>query len=158
MTRMDWTMNRNKKKMWKFLIRFVSLIVIVAAITNYNGVLKDREIAEQKAKAEYEKQLEELGLATTEKGNYKDGTYTGSARGYGGTVTMSVTIKDGMIASVDVVSAANEDAAYWNATVGLIDNILTAQSADIDVVSGATFSSNGLLNAVKEALEQAAEK
>lgn len=120
-------------------------------------MLADRAFAEQKAKAEYEAQLEKMGVST-EKGNYKDGTYTGSARGYGGTVTMSVTIKDGMISSVNVVSAANEDAAYWNATLGLIDNILAAQSAEIDGVSGATFSSNGLLNAVKEALKQASKE
>ena len=68
---------------------------------------------------------------------------------------MSVTIENGKITAVDVLSAANEDAAYWNATLGLIDNILAAQSADIDAVSGATFSSNGLLNAVDEALKKA---
>lgn len=143
--------------MWKFLIRIVSLIVIVTAIVNYNGVLNDRTEAEQKAKTEYEEQLKKMGISE-EKGNYNDGTYTGSARGYGGTVTMSVTIKDGSISSVDVVSASNEDAAYWNAALGLIDNVLAVQYADIDVVSGATFSSNGLLNAVKEALDQASGK
>lgn len=154
---MNQKMDRNKAKMRKFLIRIISLVVIVIAIFNYNSVLADRAFAEQKAKAEYEAQLEKMGVST-EKGNYKDGTYTGSARGYGGTVTMSVTIKDGMISSVNVVSAANEDAAYWNATLGLIDNILAAQSAEIDGVSGATFSSNGLLNAVKEALKQASKE
>lgn len=150
-------MDRNKAKMRKFLVRIMSLVVIVIAIFSYNSVLADRAFAEQKAKAAYEAQLEKMGVSTA-KGNYKDGTYTGSARGYGGTVTMSVTIKDGLISSVDVVSAANEDAAYWNATLGLIDNILAAQSAEIDCVSGATFSSNGLLNAVKEALDQASKE
>ncbi len=140
--------------MAKFLIRLMSLAIIAVCIIGYNGVLSDRAEAEAKAKAEYEAQLEEMGVSTAE-GNYKDGTYTGAARGYGGTVEMSVTIKDGLIASVDVLSAANEDAAYWNAALGLIDNILAAQSADIDVVSGATFSSNGLLNAVDEALDKA---
>lgn len=140
--------------MAKFLVRLMSLVIITVCIISYNVVLSDRAEAESRAKAEYEAQLEKMGMSE-EAGNYKDGIYTGAARGYGGMVEMSVTIENGKITAVDVLSAANEDAAYWNATLGLIDNILAAQSADIDAVSGATFSSNGLLNAVDEALKKA---
>lgn len=140
--------------MVKFLVRLMSLVIITVCIISYNGVLNDRAETEARARAEYETQLEKMGISE-ETGNYKDGTYTGAARGYGGMVEMSVTVENGRIAAVDVLSASNEDAAYWNATLGLIDNILAAQSADIDVVSGATFSSNGLLNAVDEALKKA---
>ena len=88
---------------------------------------------------------------------YADGTYVGTAAGYGGDVTLSITIEGGYIVSIEVVSAEGETYAYWNQAIVLIDEIIAAQTTDgIDAVSGATYSSNGIINAVKEALAQAA--
>ena len=88
---------------------------------------------------------------------YTDGTYTGSATGYGGEVIMSVTIEGGQITDISVVSAEGETYSYWNQALALVDEIIAAQTTDgIDAVSGATFSSNGIINAVKAALEEAA--
>lgn len=56
-----------------------------------------------------------------------------------------------------MVSAEKEDAAYFEAAQGVIDEILEMQSTDVDVVSGATFSSNGILGAVEDALGKAAQ-
>lgn len=87
--------------------------------------------------------------------NYKDGTYTGTAKGYGGDITVEVTISGGKITAIDIVSAPAETPSFLTRAKGVIDKILEKQSPDVDVVSGATYSSNGILNAVRRALAQA---
>ena len=86
---------------------------------------------------------------------YKDGTYTGEAEGYGGTIQVEVTLAGDEITSINVVSAPGEDSAYLSQAESVIDSILSAQSTDVDTVSGATFSSTGILNAVDAALGKA---
>ena len=88
-------------------------------------------------------------------GKYKDGTYQGSAHGFGGTVTVEVTIEDGYISDIQVVSADGEDAAYYNMAIDVLDSIIADQSCNVDVVSGATYTSNGIIGAAKEALGKA---
>ena len=94
---------------------------------------------------------------TTKKGkkgtiDVKDGTYKGSANGYGGKVTVNVTVSKKTMTAIDVVSASGETDSFFNRAKGVIDEMLTAQSTDVDVVSGATYSSNGIIGAVKNAL------
>ena len=86
---------------------------------------------------------------------YQDGSYTASAQGFGGDVTVTVTIQGGYIADITVDDASGEDAAYFSMAEGILEDILAAQSAEVDTVSGATFSSMGLKNAVAAALEEA---
>ena len=86
---------------------------------------------------------------------YKDGTYTGEAQGYGGTIQVEVTLSGDEITSINVVGAPGEDSAYLSQAESVIDSIIGAQSTDVDTVSGATFSSTGILNAVDEALGKA---
>ena len=90
-----------------------------------------------------------------ELGPYQDGSYTASAQGFGGAVTVTVTIQGGYIADITVDDASGEDAAYFSMAEGILADILAAQSAEVDTVSGATFSSTGLKNAVAAALEEA---
>lgn len=91
-----------------------------------------------------------------EAGDYKDGEYTGSARGFGGLITVKVTIKNGKIAKVSIVSAPGEDAAYFNKAKSLTGTIAKRNSTNVDAVSGATYSSNGIIMAVRNALSKAA--
>ena len=86
---------------------------------------------------------------------YKDGTYTGEAEGYGGTIQVEVTLAGDEIKSINVVSAPGEDSAYLSQAESVINSVISAQSTDVDTVSGATFSSTGILNAVDEALGKA---
>ena len=86
---------------------------------------------------------------------YKDGTYTGSAQGFGGAVEVQVTLKDDEITDIQVTSAAGEDSAYLSQAQSVISSIISAQSTDVDTVSGATFSSTGIINAVVDALGKA---
>ena len=86
---------------------------------------------------------------------YKDGTYTGSAQGFGGTIQVQVTLSGDEITDIQVTSAPGEDAAYLSQGEGVISSIISAQSTDVDTVSGATFSSTGIINAVVDALGKA---
>ena len=86
---------------------------------------------------------------------YKDGTYTGSAQGFGGAITVEVTLASDEITNIQVISAPGEDSAYLSQGEGVISSIISAQSTDVDTVSGATFSSTGIINAVVDALGKA---
>ena len=86
---------------------------------------------------------------------YKDGTYTGSAQGFGGAIEVQVTLKDDEITDIQVTSAPGEDSAYLSQGEGVISAIISAQSTDVDTVSGATFSSTGIINAVIDAIGKA---
>lgn len=87
---------------------------------------------------------------------YKDGTYYGSARGFGGNIQVQIVITEGKIADISIVSASAETPSYLASARSVINRILSAQSPNVDTVSGATYSSNGIINAVKSALRQAA--
>lgn len=80
-----------------------------------------------------------------------DGVYKGSATGFSGPVTVAVTIMDKKITSIDILSST-DDEAFFNRAKSVIDRIISSQSLDVDAVSGATYSSNGIIGAVKNAL------
>lgn len=82
---------------------------------------------------------------------YKDGTFTGSAKGYVDNITVSVVLKADAIKSISIISH-KEDSPYIDDAKAVIGKILAAQSADVDAVAGATYSSNGIKGAVKAAL------
>ena len=86
---------------------------------------------------------------------YKDGIYTGSAQGFGGAITVQVTLANDEITDIQVTSAPGEDSASLSQGEGVISSIISAQSTDVDTVSGATFSSTGIINAVVDALGKA---
>lgn len=81
-----------------------------------------------------------------------DGTYTGSGTGLRGTTTVSVTVADGKISDIQVVSYEDDQQYFEHAESTMVSEVLTAQSLDVDTVSGATFSSNSILEAVANAL------
>lgn len=86
---------------------------------------------------------------------YKNGTFEGSGTGYGGTITVQVTLEDDTITAVSVVSAPGEDSAYLSQGENVINSIIIEQNTDVDTISGATFSSTGILEAVNDALSKA---
>ncbi|MDD5968569.1 MAG: FMN-binding protein [Anaerostipes sp.] len=91
-----------------------------------------------------------------ETGEYKDGTYTGTGQGFRGTIKVSVTIKNGKIAAIKVLSKSDDAAYFGKAKSGVIAAILKGQTTNVDVISGATYSSNGIIQAVRNALKKAA--
>ncbi|MEQ2360547.1 MULTISPECIES: FMN-binding protein [Faecalibacterium] len=86
---------------------------------------------------------------------YRDGIYTAEAIGFEGKITVQVTVAEDKITDITVLSAEDEE-EYLSRAKRVIPAILEGQSPNVDAVSGATYSSTGILNAVKLALAKAA--
>lgn len=140
-----------------FLIRSFSLAAVILILAGYNQVLKDRSKDEEIAKLEAQvtKLQQEKEKTVDIKGTYPDGRWEGGAKGFGGMITVLVTVENGTISEIEITSADGEDKAYLSMAEDIIPKIIEAQSADVDTVSGATFSSTGIRDAVSEALKQA---
>ncbi len=80
-----------------------------------------------------------------------DGVYKGIGTGYAGDITVAVQIKDKQIVAIDILSSS-DDAAFFKRAQAVIDKIIEGQTLDVDTVSGATYSSRGIISAVKNAL------
>ena len=86
---------------------------------------------------------------------YLDGIYTAEAMGFEGEITVQVTVAEDKITDITLLSAEDEE-EYLSQAKQVIPAILEGQSPNVDAVSGATYSSTGILNAVKLALAKAA--
>ena len=84
----------------------------------------------------------------------KDGSYQGIGMGFKGNVRVEVKVTDGKIASINVIDNI-DDAPFFDRAKSLIPNIISSQTANVDSVSGATYSSNGIKSAVRDALKKA---
>ncbi|MCD8191097.1 MAG: FMN-binding protein [Clostridiales bacterium] len=156
--------------MRQFILRAVNLALILAIGVCYQQRALPRaaeveeynqQVAEAEALAEEYAAMEAAALNQAAEdeaeSGYQDGTYTGAGTGFGGEITLSVTIENGEITGVELVSAPGEDSSYLSQAETLLDDIVNAQSADLDTVSGATFSSTGILEAAQNALEEASQ-
>jgi len=85
---------------------------------------------------------------------YRDGTYIGSGNGYAGEITVSVNIQNGVLTDV-TVTGSTDDEPYWSDAKTVINQILSMQSPEVDTVTGATYSSAGIIKAVRNALDEA---
>lgn len=94
---------------------------------------------------------------TKDASSYKNGVYYGTGTGFGGQLKVKVTIKKKRINKIEVVESRDGD-SYMKKAAALLDEIIKKQSTNVDVVSGATYSSTGLIEAVRNALKDAEEK
>jgi uncharacterized protein with FMN-binding domain len=164
----------------KFWLKMMNLLLIAGLLFGYNGILEQRTQAEEidrlQAELETEKNREEYyrkmastskeqqSVETAEESNnvseqetsvYQDGTYEGSAEGYGGLITVQVTVESDTITDIAILSAPNEDRTYLEMASTIVNDILKKQTVQVDTVSGATFSSTGIREAVSNALKKA---
>ena len=86
---------------------------------------------------------------------YRDGIYTAEAMGFEGKITVQVTVAEDRITDITILSAEDEE-EYLSRAKQVIPAILEGQDPNVDAVTGATYSSTGILNAVKLALAKAA--
>jgi len=85
-----------------------------------------------------------------------DGTYSGEATGYRAGLQVSVDVVDGAIADIVVTDHNEVNSKYYAEPIETIPKaIIEAQTTDVDTVSGATFTSVGIINAVNDALSDA---
>ena len=82
--------------------------------------------------------------------SYKDGVYTGAAKGYIGPINVEVTVKDGKIADIKILK--HDEDRPKKALVEIPKRIIAAQKTEVDAVTGATFTSKGICRAVDAAL------
>lgn len=139
----------------------VSLVIAACVVISLSGYQtkasepskdKKQQVSESVADSEAEtKKTAEDTQTATGSFDLADGVYKGYATGFSGPVTVAVTIMDKKITSIDILSST-DDEAFFNRAKSVIDRIISSQSLDVDAVSGATYSSNGIIGAVKNAL------
>lgn len=139
----------------------VSLVIAACVVISLSGYQtkasepskdKKQQVSERVTDTETETEnAAENTQTATGSFDLADGVYKGSATGFSGPVTVAVTIMDKKITSIDILSST-DDEAFFNRAKSVIDRIISSQSLDVDAVSGATYSSNGIIGAVKNAL------
>lgn len=152
-----------------FLLRTVNLLLIAAVLFGYQQTALTRAAAVAQRQQEIDEvnaynatvlaaQAEaEAEAASEAEGGYADGTYEGTALGFGDDITVQVTIAGGQLTDITVLDASGEDKPYYNQAKAVLNEMLAAQSTEVDTVSGATLTAEGLINAVADALGKAAK-
>ena len=97
---------------------------------------------------------ENLNTVHTEKQTYQDGIYTGEGQGYRGSIDVTVEVENGEIVKIQLDDYLDDRQYMGQVEKQLLPAIIQMQSTEIDTVSGATFSSKGVLDAVKNAMNQ----
>lgn len=131
--------------------------VVSGATGSSKGTIEAVEVALglREAKAQEDVKAKEASEEGTEVIEYQDGSYAGKAKGFHGDIEVMVTIKDGKITTIDIESMDETPGLGDVAVEGIIENVISKQSTDVDTISGATNSSKGTINAIKAALEEA---
>ena len=124
-------------------MRLLNLVLIVGVCFAYHNIATIR--AEKEAK---------IAAENSGSGLWKDGTYEGSGQGFGGQIVVSVTIK--MVLSMTFrLKKRKMKTVHILIMQKIIDTMKQKQTADVDVASGATYSSKGIIAAVRNALKEA---
>jgi uncharacterized protein with FMN-binding domain len=124
------------------------------ALSQAGGTETELETTSKSEKTSTQKSASVSISNIAESDSYEDGTYTGSATGYGGLTTVQVVISGGKISSIEILSH-HDDSPFIDNAKALLKTIVSAQSTNVDTVSGATYSSAGIINAVRNALSKA---
>lgn len=174
---LTYLLRRRLKKRWMTAHRILTLALIAVLVLHITGVgvqIFDRLSGRQETRtaavsnsgsssassssaessASSSSDTSSGGAVTFSGATLKDGTYQGSADGYHGTIAVSVTVSDGKVTKISVDSENDTD-RFFSSAESVLNTIVNQQSLDVDAVSGATFSSAGLINAVSDALQSA---
>ncbi|OQB24009.1 MAG: FMN-binding domain protein [Firmicutes bacterium ADurb.Bin182] len=90
---------------------------------------------------------------------YNDGVYIGEAKGYRKHLKAEVTLEKGYITNIQIIEHYEKGKEHYEAPISLLPPaIIKAQSPDVDAISGSTLTSNGIMDAVHDALEQAKKR
>ena len=141
------------KKYEKQRILCIIFMVLICALYIPIALMGFKDSKTQKENVTTE---ENVSTKASSDAAYKDGTYEGSATGYSGQMTVSVTVSCCKISEINIVDTG-DDEEYLIDAKDVIPQIIEKQSTEVDAVSGATHSSKGIINAVAKALESAKE-
>ena len=126
-----------------FIVKCVNLLLVIGLLLGYS-VEAERLKAAQEREAAKAKQEAFAG----------DGTYEGSGQGFGGEITVRLTVQDQKLVKAEIVSAPKETKEYLDSAKAILDTSVKKQSVQVDTVSGATLSSNGILEVMKHAMQK----
>ncbi|MDO5292644.1 MAG: flavocytochrome c [bacterium] len=98
---------------------------------------------------------EEVEVTPEVQGNFVDGTYKGTSKGNNGDINVEVTVEGGNLVKVDVLEQHETEGLYDSALAKVVPAMIQKQTTEVDAVTGATNSSNGLMGAVADALKDA---
>ena len=158
--RMGKYLEKKKKQEYSTAVWVILVTFLMACSFSFNSrmVMKTgagvntTDTSEEESKENAAEDIEDSA------GGYADGTWEGEGMGLNGPVRAAVVVEDGEIKEVKILERSDDDPYFTDARKVIVPEILEQQTADVDGVSGATFSSEGILEAVKEALTFAAEK
>ena len=102
-----------------------------------------------------EKPAQETSKAPVVQNKYKDGKFSGSAYGYDGNIYVTITIKDDKITNIEATSDESDPWYFESCVENVTSQIISSQSTNVDATSGATYSSEGIMAAVEQALNSA---
>lgn len=128
-----------------FLMRALNLCILIAVCIGYHNIAL--------ARAKKEALIQKENQAAT--AVWKDGSYEGIGTGFGGNIKVVVTIKESSMKKIEIVEAKGEDSAYLDNAKKIMDTMIDNQTSEVDVASGATYSSKGIIEAVQNALKEA---
>ena len=130
----------------------VTDIVVFGRIAGENAdkyVLANGGVTEPTMKVAKEEPTE---IKPEVKGNFTDGIYEGVGKGNSGDVKLEVVVKDGDIISVKLIEHGETPGIYERAEKDVIANIIKKQTTKVDIVAGATKTSNAIIEGVNKAL------
>lgn len=126
---------KTKKNLWQRLLFGLVIIILAAVLLN----VPVNSLSQDKAK--------ECPVVSM-----PDGKYDGAANGYKGPLRLRVTVKNGSITGLELIAVKDDYKYYHKALEQISADMIKRKTCNVDTVSGATYSSRGIINAVKNAL------
>lgn len=126
-----------------FIVKCVNLLLVIGLLLGYS-------VEAERLKAAQEREV----TKAKQEAFAEDGTYEGSGQGFGGEITVRLTVQDQKLVKAEIVSAPKETKEYLDSAKAILDTAVKKQSVQVDTVSGATLSSNGILEAMKHAMQK----
>ncbi len=149
--------NIPKRQMIAVSVALLVSTALVAAI-NASGEEASEKVENQKTAEQINEETDTINQSSAlEEAVLKDGTFYGEGMGNNGNIAVEVTVTDGKMSDI-VITKFSDDVEYFDVDTDgkeLIDRILDAQCCNVDMISGATYSSEGVLDAVEAAITQA---
>lgn len=153
-------LEKKKKQEYSTAVWILLVAFLMAGSVLFNNRMVTKTEAEVNKTDPAEEETKENAAedAAASDVGYADGTWEGEGMGLNGPVRVAVVVENGEIKEVKILERLDDDPYFTDARQVIVPEILEQQTAEVDGVSGATFSSEGILEAVKEALALAVEK
>lgn len=153
-----------------FFVRLIALVCVSTVLMLYQNkawewkALEDANAEKITEVEKYNKEIKQEQARLKQQEDdvasrvYIDGSYEGIGTGFGGEIKVLVSISEDEIMNVEIISANGEDDSYLSMASELLEVIVKKQTLEVDTISGATYSSKGILSATKDALKKAKNK